>query len=73
MDTDPPAVDSLGKLVGVVSHDFNNRLTVINGYSDMLVCDLEGDARVKQPLKSGQPESALWSWHANSSHSAANR
>jgi PAS domain S-box-containing protein len=38
-------MEALGRLAAGVAHDFNNILTVVNGYSDMLANSLEGEER----------------------------
>ena len=56
-------MESVGRLAGGVAHDFNNNLTVINGYCDMLLSSLaEGDpARkgISQIAKAGDQAAKL--------------
>ena len=54
-------MESIGRLAGGISHDFNNLLTVINGYCDVLLHELEGPLRkyALQILKAGESAAAL--------------
>ena len=56
-------MDSIGRLAGGVAHDFNNNLTVINGYCDMLLSSLaEGDpvrAEISHIAKAGDQAARL--------------
>jgi two-component system, cell cycle sensor histidine kinase and response regulator CckA len=44
-------MESIGQLAAGVAHDFNNILTVIQGYADCLVARYDGDADLSKPLK----------------------
>jgi two-component system cell cycle sensor histidine kinase/response regulator CckA len=44
-------LESIGQLAAGVAHDFNNILTVIQGYSDLLLAQHASDASTAGPLK----------------------
>jgi PAS domain S-box-containing protein len=55
-------LESVGRLAGGIAHDFNNMLTAINGYSDLILSQLENDSpwRSKvQDIKKAGERSAL--------------
>jgi PAS domain S-box-containing protein len=56
-------MESVGRLAGGVAHDFNNHLTVINGYCDMLLDELAADDALRDEIEeiraAGQRAAAL--------------
>jgi len=56
-------MESVGRLAGGVAHDFNNLVTVINGYSEILLHSLDDESPLRQPLeqikKAGEQTAAV--------------
>lgn len=56
-------MESIGRLAGGVAHDFNNILTVITGYSELILLGLPSDSPLRGPLstvrESGEKAAAL--------------
>ena len=44
-------MDAIGTLAGGIAHDFNNVLTVISGYSDVLLARLSADDPLRGPVE----------------------
>jgi two-component system cell cycle sensor histidine kinase/response regulator CckA len=56
-------LEAVGQLAGGVAHDFNNLVTIINGYSDLMLSSLKHDEKtlsyVQQIKKAGDRASSL--------------
>ncbi|HVE59682.1 MAG TPA: response regulator [Pyrinomonadaceae bacterium] len=56
-------LESVGRLAGGIAHDFNNMLTAINGYSDLILRQLDDDSpirsKIKEIKKAGERSAAL--------------
>ena len=61
--TQAQKLESIGILAGGISHDFNNMLTAINGYSELILRRLAADdpvrSHVEEILKAGERSAAL--------------
>jgi PAS domain S-box-containing protein len=44
-------LESVGRLAGGIAHDFNNMLTAINGYSDLVLRQLDPDDPMRQNIE----------------------
>ena len=56
-------LESVGRLAGGIAHDFNNMLTAINGYSELILRDLEAEnpiyKKVFEIKKAGERSASL--------------
>jgi signal transduction histidine kinase/ActR/RegA family two-component response regulator len=56
-------MEAVGRLAGGIAHDFNNMMTVVTGYSDSLLSDLDENdqlyASIKEISKAGKKASSL--------------
>jgi len=44
-------MEALGQLAGSIAHDFNNMLTVITGYSELVLASMGADEPLYQDIK----------------------
>jgi len=44
-------MEAIGRLAGGIAHDFNNQLTVIKGYSDLILRQLEQDNALREQIQ----------------------
>lgn len=56
-------LESVGQLAGGIAHDFNNMLTAINGYSDLILAQIESDhplrSKIEDIRKAGERSALL--------------